>query len=71
MNFLIALIYGAVRDEVLAFTLLQKIMQPRPPVRLRVSKYDAVYQEWRNCYLDQMPKLFAMCTDFRKWMLQK
>jgi hypothetical protein len=54
MNFLIALLYIAVGDEVIAFTLLVKVM------------FDL---NWREVYRDQLIKLLSLTKKFKAWLL--
>ena len=56
MNFLVALLYVAVGDEVIAFTLLIKVM------------FDL---NWREVYLDQLIKLLSLTKKFKAWLLQE
>jgi len=56
MNFLVALIYQAVGNETLAFTLLQKVM------------YDL---KWRDCYRDDLIKLISITRKLKQWLMKE
>ena len=56
MNFLAALLYLAVADEVIAFTIMVKAM------------YDL---EWRKVYLDQLVRLMELTKQIKKWLREK
>jgi len=56
MNFLAALIYLAVADEVIAYTLLVKAM------------FD---KEWRKVYLDQLVRLMELTKQIKQWLREK
>jgi hypothetical protein len=54
MNFLAALLYLAVGDEIIAFSLFIKIM------------FDL---NWREVYLDQLIKLVSLTKKIKNWLL--
>lgn len=55
MNFLAALIFQAVGDEVIAFAVLLKVM----------------YQHnWRDCYKDQLVKLMSITRKIKQWLMK-
>ena len=54
MNFLAALLYLAVGDEIIAFNLLIKVMHDL---------------NWREVYLDQLVKLVSLTKKFKNWLL--
>jgi hypothetical protein len=56
MNYLAALIYIAVGDEVMAFALLTKVM------------YDL---KWREVYADKLIKLMDLTLKIKKWLLRE
>ena len=56
MNFLAALFYLAVGDEVIAFALMQKAM------------FDL---KWRQVYLDQLVRLMELTKEVKKWLVRK
>jgi len=56
MNFLVALLYLAVGDEIIAFELLIKVM------------FDL---NWREVYLDQLVGLVKLTKNIKNWLLQK
>ena len=56
MNFLAALLYLAVGDEIIAFNLLIKVM------------FDI---NWREVYLDQLVKLVSLTKKFKSWLLRE
>lgn len=56
MNYLAALIYIAVGDEVMAFALLTKVM------------YDL---KWREIYADKLIKLMSLTKKIKYWLLRE
>ena len=56
MNFLAALLYLAVGDEIIAFNLLIKVM------------FDI---NWREVYQDQLIKLVSLTKKFKSWLLRE
>lgn len=80
MNFLIAIIFVAVQDEVVAFSILQKIMQSRSEaIQLNSVLPDSQKvpeetlkkaPEWRFCYTDGMRKLNVFVKEIRNWLME-
>ena len=78
MNFIAAILYVAVQDEVLAFSIMQRLMQSKQQAHqieaqlrannIRQAKNLAQQCEWRFVFTDQMPKLNAFIKDIKKWL---
>ena len=80
MNFLVAVIYVAVQDEVVAFSVLQRIMQSKkeaqrinaslPKEMLALHSGSVMQAEWRFLYTDGMKKLNAFVKEIKDWILR-
>lgn len=78
MNFLVGIIFISVKDEVLAFTLLLRIMQSRNDAVFINSTLPEAHQvpldtfkkapEWRFVYTDGMRKLNVFVKEIRYWL---
>ena len=78
MNFLVAMIYMAVREEVIAFSVFQRIMESKQQAAERLRKVPSNIsmppplvkaQEWRFLYTDRMRKLNAFVEDIKLWLI--
>ena len=79
MNFLVAMVYVAVRDEEIAFCVFRRIMQSKQQAKqiqmdlapaLRDSQALKNLPEWRFLYTDGMKKLGAFVADINEWLIE-
>lgn len=79
MNFIAASVFVAMQDEILAFAVLQRLMQSKSqaiviqhslPPALRMPQVLVNLPEWRFLYTDGMKKLAAFVAEVRQWLLE-
>ena len=80
MNFLAGIIYVAVMDEVVAFAVMQRILQSKAQYRENLGeeklkeqqsrKVGGIQPEWRFVYTDGMRKLNAFVKEIKQWLME-